>query len=290
MKFKQTIILVFLLFGVACAKQKLAYDLAITHSLQSSSKGTILLIHGAAPLNKDGRIPVEADIVYAKTTLYKDLAAELNSLGWDVARYSKYGVYDDHIDYELYKKTDVALIVKQLKEIWGKLPRKKPLIVFAASEGTLHAHQLSLQEAQAVILLGAVATNIGDVFLDQATSEQEKIKIRERLSSAYQMKRDDMWGKSHPAGRVVDELNMSPNWTYYERCQNIPMLVLHGEMDEEVKLYQSTIWKEKLPKHDITTVIRPYGNHTFGVGETMDAPYLAKTINEWLEKTLNQAL
>lgn len=37
---------------------QLEYDFLITHSKMQPPKGTILLIHGAAPLNVDGRIPI----------------------------------------------------------------------------------------------------------------------------------------------------------------------------------------------------------------------------------------
>jgi fermentation-respiration switch protein FrsA (DUF1100 family) len=283
----KTILAVVFIMTASCSGAKLAYDLTITKSISGSSKGLILLIHGAAPLNKDGRIPVSDDIIYARTTMYKDLAEALNALGWDVARYSKYGVYDESINYEQYKSTDMALILKQLKEIWKKLPKDKPLVVFAASEGTLHAPQLPLNETKAVVLLGAVATNIRDIFLEQAGTEQEKIIMQGRIDNAFKMHRDEMWGKSHPAGRIVDELNLKPNWTYYEKFQDTPILILHGENDKEVGFYQSKIWKEKLPKNNITVISRPKGNHVFGIGEGFDAKYLANTIDEWLSHIEN---
>jgi hypothetical protein len=278
--------IIFLLFFVlSCAKSasfSYEYDYLVTQSKLGHPKGTILLIHGQAPTNIDGRIPAEGKSKYIKIYMFRNLADKLNELGWDVVRYGKYGVYADHVDYDKYKKTDLAFTVSQIQDVWNKMPKGKPVIVFAVSEGTLHVHFLPLKKTDAVILLGAISKNIRDTFLDAAKTPEERRQIKERLDSAFNMKRDKMLGKSAPAGRYVDEINMKDNWTYYKKYKTVPFLILHGESDEEVKLYQSKIWKEKLPDHDITVITKPNGNHIYGTGDSFDAKELATTMDKWL--------
>lgn len=283
-------VILFLLLGLSCAKNTIfnyEYDFILTQSKLKHSKGTILLIHGQAPTNIDGRIPVEDKSKYTKIYMFRALTDRLNELGWDVVRYGKYGVHGDHIDYDKYKKTDLAFTVSQIKDVWNKTPKDKPVIVFAVSEGTLHAHFLPLEKADAVILLGAISKNISDIFLDAAKTPKEKRQTKERLAGAFNMKRDEMLGRSAPAGRYVDEINMKDNWTYYTPYKTVPFLILHGEADEEVKLYQSQIWKENLPDHDITVITKPNGNHIYGKGDSFDAEELAMTMNKWLTEKLS---
>ena len=70
-----------------------------------------------------------------------------------------------------------TLTLQQLKDVWSKLPKNQPKIIFAWSEGTLHASQLPLEQAKAVVLLGAISTNIRDVILAQAKTPQETDEI-----------------------------------------------------------------------------------------------------------------
>jgi hypothetical protein len=281
--------MLFLILGLSCAKKtsfNYEYDYLLTKSKLGYSKGTILLIHGQAPTNIDGRIPVEDKSKYTKIYMFKDLASRLNELGWDVVRYGKYGVYSDHIDYDKYRKTDLAFTVNQIKDVWNRMPKDKPVIIFAISEGTLHAHFIPLEKADAVILLGAISKNISDTFMDAAKTPEEKRQAQERLDNAFNMKRDEMLGRSAPAGRYVDEIKMRDNWTYFEPYKNTPFLILHGEADEEVKLYQSKMWREKLPNHDMTVITKPNGNHIYGTGDSFDANELATTMDKWLNEKI----
>src|SRR3989344_5902151 len=105
-------------------------DFILTHPV-GISKGTILLIHGSAPFNLDGHVPIKGESIYSKISFYKDLALSLNALGWRVARYSKPGVNQNSVNFKEYKKTDLKLIMHQLKNIWNKLPKDQPKIIFA---------------------------------------------------------------------------------------------------------------------------------------------------------------
>jgi len=282
-------ILILLIVSSCSLKKKstFEYDFIITPSKSEQSKGTILLIHGSAPLNIDARIPVENDkSIFSRLTLYKDLAEALNKLGWDVARYGKYGVFKDRIDYEILKEVDFKLSLEQLQHVWQRIPRDRPFIVFAASGGTVLAPHLSLDEADALIMLGAVSKTIKDVFIDRFDEEEGKEEERKRIISAYKMKRDEMFNKEWSAGKAVDIFNLADNWTFFEKYKDLPMLVLHGEDDKAVKVYQSKIWKDKLPKHDVTLMTKPKGNHLYGIGKSFDMNELAVVMDRWLEAKL----
>jgi len=252
------------------------------------SKGTILLIHGSAPFNLDGRIPIEGDSIYSKISFYKDLAWSLNTLGWSVVRYSKLGVSQNSVDFEEYKKTDLKLLMQQLKDVWSKLPKNQPKIIFAWSEGTLHASQLPLEQAKAVVLLGAISTNIQDVILAQAKTSEEINEVKIFLKLLSSMPRNKMLGIDRPAGRLVDEIQMRDNWQYFLSFPKIPLLILHGGSDSEVSPKQAAIWKDKLAKHHIEIKIRPTGNHMYGIGQSHDSVFLATTIDNWLSKIIDR--
>ncbi len=286
---KRLFTVIVLLLSVSCSPNKstFEYDFLITKSTTGKSKGTILLIHGSAPLNIDGRIPVENDkSIFTKTTLYKDLAGALNKRGWDVARYGKSGVFKNHIDYEILRKVNLKLALEQLRHVWKRVPKDKPFVVFAASDGTIMAPHLDLQEADAVVMLGSVSKNIKDVFVDRYDDEEGKKKERERIAGAYKLKRDEMFNKEWSAGKAVDIFNLDDNWTYFSKLKEMPMLILHGEEDKAVKVYQAMIWKEKLSDHDLTLKIKSKGNHLYGQGESFDMDGLAEVMNEWLDEKL----
>ena len=167
-------------------------------------KGSILLIHGSAPFNEDGLVPDVRAGKYAKTQFYKNLALELEKQGWSVVRYSKPGVFHDHIDFQIYKTTDVRVLGQQLQDVWNHLPKYSPRLVFAWSEGSLHVSTLPMHEIDGVILVGAISTNIRDVILNQAGDH--RTEVENQLKQIRRAPRDEMLGLDRPAGRLVDEL------------------------------------------------------------------------------------
>lgn len=259
-----------------------ASEMKLTCSAKSPALGTILLVHGSAPFNLDGRIPIETHGPYSRVELFRELAEALNRHGWDVLRYAKPGVSRDRVDFAQYKKTDLESIMRQLRGVWRQLPAGKPRVLFAWSEGTLHASQLPLSEASAVVLLGAISTNLRDVILTQAEAEGEKDEAERLLSLLPKKPREEMLGNDRPIGRLVDELGLQENWKHFEEYMALPMLILHGEWDREVPVAQARLWKARLPEHRITVKLKPSGNHMFGTGEAADPDDLARTMHDWL--------
>ena len=244
-------------------------------------RGSILLIHGSAPFDLDGRIPMEGlDTPYARDHFYRDLARAFRGAGWKVLRHSKPGVSRGGIDKALYAETDLALLGRQLRNLWRFLPGGGPRIVFAWSEGSLHVRMLPLDEIDGVILLGGIATNIADVIAWQGGPSKEEFV--QRLAG---MGRHEMIGLDRPVGRLADELALPDNWKTFEAQEDLPILVLHGEADGEVPAGQAVIWAERLPESDLTVAIEAGFDHRFMPEGVYDPIPLADRILAWLDRT-----
>ena len=249
----------------------------------SSSRGSILLIHGSAPFNIDGRIPLDGvDSPYAREPFYRDLACRFVAAGWGVLRYNKPGVATDQINPAAYSSTDLRTLTGQLVDLWHLLPADIPRVVFAWSEGTLHVRALPLDEIDALILLGAIATNISDVIEEQGGPLRLDLALE--LSS---LDRTHMLGLDRPVGRLVDELALEPNWAAFVAHPNLPILVLHGAADREVPCSQATVWQNKLRDHDISVVVRQGFDHRYMPSGEYDLDPLTETVVSWLS---NQVL
>jgi pimeloyl-ACP methyl ester carboxylesterase len=271
---------------------KLIFDKA-----EKNSKGTILLIHGTAPQNIKGQLAypklfnqlskTDPSHYIIKTT-YSDLVANLNKLGWDTVRYTRVGVYDDRTNFDEYAETDLNNLMVQLKSIWKMIPKERPRIVFAWSGGSVHALQMPLAEADALVILGGISTKRVDVALsrvkDKSKLEKLKTEINELLALEDKASREDMHGFDMPLGRFFDENNLQDNWNYLKPHIDLPTLILHGDADIESDVSQARIWEEKLPNHKITTNIKKDGNHAHGTqGNQPDMQSLASDINLWLD-------
>jgi len=209
-------------------------NLVIDRATTKESKGTILLIHGTAPQNIDGQLPVERvqkllkekdPSHYIIQPTYRNLAKELNALGWDTVRYTRLGVYQDHVDAAEYSKTDLKNIMGQLNSIWKELPKNKPRVVFAWSGGSIHVLQLPLSEASAVIILGGIATKRTEVMKLRAKDKQELAQIEKEMDGVVKAEgkipRTDMVGLDMPYGRFWDENHLNDNWTYLRKLHNL---------------------------------------------------------------------
>ena len=246
---------------------------------RGTARGTILLIHGSAPFNVDGRIPLPGlKSPYAKSDFYKDLSAALRAAGWSVLRYAKPGVHQDRLDREAYALTDYALLARQLRNLWRFLPRDLPRLVFAWSEGSLHVGALPLEQLDGVVLLGGISTNIGAVV--QAQGGPPPAALKKMLAAK---KRTEMLGLDRPVGRMLDELAQSDNYTIFAPHPKLPLLVLHGVADREVLVQQARRWKPLLPKHAITVVEGKGRDHRFMVPGKYDVVELAKQISGWAQ-------
>lgn len=248
-----------------------------THS--KFQKGSILLIHGSAPFNQDGRVPDARAGRYSKTEFYKNLAQELVKDGWYVLRYNKPGVYQDRVDFDIYKTTDLEILGKQLNDLWSTLSTDRPRLIFAWSEGSLHAALSPLNEADGVILLGGISSNIRDVIIEQSRGEESNIE--KQLRDLEVLPRTEMLGLDRPAGRLIDELRLPNNWTRFRQSSNLPILILHGDGDSEVPVSQALTWEKELGRKQVTTVIRKSANHMFGFGEADGAKAIADEIGSW---------
>jgi pimeloyl-ACP methyl ester carboxylesterase len=267
---------------------------------QGEAKGTILLLHGTAPMNIDGYVPIEelqekikaaAPEHYLCSTVYRDLAQALNRAGWNTVRYTRTGVYDSHVDFDEYKKTDLNNIMTQISSIFDAIPSDKPRVVFAWSGGSVHALQMPLAKADALILLGAIATKRTDLHNYTPMPEEQKKAVQAQLDEILEKKgsaeRREMLNYDMPFGRFYDENDLDENWTYLSNYPELPTLILHGENDKEVDISQARLWKSNLPECNITAIFREKANHAWGcAANSPDTDDLAAVMDSWLDKTL----
>jgi len=271
-------------FVAVLQNEYLPSEFVLEEPTATPSRGSILLVHGSAPFNLDGRIPAPGiESPYAKTDFYKDLAASLRAAGWSVLRYSKPGVRKARVDGTEYARTDLALLFWQLRNLWRFLPKDRPRIVFAWSEGTLHVRALPMAEINGVILLGGISTNLGDVVRAQGGPPAEVLK-----AELTGKDRREMVGLDRPVGRVLDELALDDNWRSFLPLERLPLLVLHGADDAEVPKAQAALWKQNLKRHPITLVEGPGFGHRFMPQTGYDTAPVVREVTRWLDATFPQ--
>ena len=248
-------------------------------SPEGVARGSVLLVHGSAPFNADGFIPLKGTTTpYGRHPFFRDLALVLRNQGFHVVRYSKPGVFQDGVNSVVYAMTDLACLSDQLVRVFRHLPHAHPRLVLAWSEGTLHLRALPLGELDGVVLLGGIATNIADVIASQGGP------IRPELESQLsKMGRTEMIGLDRPAGRLVDELALEDNWRSLVRYAGLQFLVLHGSEDREVPSSQADVFAAHLPAERTTVLIGEGLDHRFMPPGGYDLVPLGLAICEWVE-------
>ncbi len=256
----------------------LQYGYILEHPKDRRSRGSILLVHGSAPFNLDGRIPIESDSPYARTAFYRDLSKGLLAAGWSTLRYNKPGVHDDQVDGSEYAASDFEMLGKQLVSLWAILPTECPRIVFAWSEGSLHVRALPMGAIDAVVLLGGIATTIGDII--QAQGGPSLDQLRGELAGKD---RRQMLGVDRPVGRLVDELAFQDNWKVFSGAPSPPLLILHGDQDREVPVTQVKVWEDRLPCRRVTVVVGKGYDHRFMPQAEYNPMLVVQEITAWLD-------
>jgi len=256
----------------------LQYGYVLEHPKGRHSRGSILLVHGSAPFNLDGRIPIKSDSPYAKTNFFCDISKGLHTAGWSTLRYNKPGVHDDSVDGSEYSTSDIDVLGKQLVALWAILPIDSPRIVFAWSEGSLHVRALPIGEVDAVVLLGGIATTIGDII--QAQGGPSLDQLQGELAGKD---RREMLGGDRPVGRLIDELAFEDNWKVFSEDPSPPLLILHGDKDSEVPITQVKVWEDRLPCTRITVIVGKGYDHRFMPQGKYDPSLIVEEITAWLD-------
>jgi hypothetical protein len=188
-------------------------------------------------------------------------------------------VHDDEIDSGEYAATDFAVLAGQLRSLWSLLPTERPRIVFAWSEGTLHVRALPIGEIDAVVLLGGIATNIGNIIRAQGGPLPDE--LRRELAGKD---RREMLGIDRPVGRLVDELAFEDNWKVFSEAQSPPLLVLHGVQVQEVPITQVKVWEDRLPGNRVTVVVGRGYDHRFMPQGEYDPMLVVQKVTPWLDE------
>ncbi len=184
----------------------------------------------------------------------------------------------DRVEASEYAKSDFGILGIQLVTLWSILPSERPRIVFAWSEGSLHVRALPLQEIDAVVLLGGIATNIADVIQSQGGPSLDLLQAE--LAGKG---RREMLGIDRPVGRMADELAFEDNWRVFSEPQGPPLLILHGDQDREVPVTQAKVWEDRLPDHRIQVVIGRGYDHRFMPQDEYVPMLVVQEITSWLD-------
>ena len=187
-------------------------------------------------------------------------------------------MHEDRVEDSEYATSDFEVLEKQLVTLWAILPTESPRIVFAWSEGSLHARALPLREIDAVVLLGGIATNIGDVIQAQGGPSLDQL-----LGELAGKDRREMLGIDRPVGRMLDELALVDNWRVFSEAQSPPLLILHGDQDREVPVTQAKVWEEHLPSRRVKVVIGRGYDHRFMPQGEYDPMLAGQEITAWLD-------
>jgi len=248
----------------------------------------VILVHGSGPMDRDETI--------GKNKPFKDLAWGLASQGIAVLRYDKRTLvhsekFVDIMDsltvyHELIE--DVLYAVEYLKNT-GQIDSER-IFVLGHSLGGYEVPkiaQLSSDIHGIIILAGNTRTHddlIIDQFnyifsLDGVITEQESLYF-EQLDLQIEVLRSDSFNINTPAELLplglpasywIDLEEYDPVKTAQEL--EIPILILQGERDYQVKMIDFQGWQDGLAdRSDVEFISYPDLNHLFMEGEDMSTP------------------
>lgn len=261
------------------------------HPVGIESRGSILLVHGTAPMNIDGDIPgCDSSYSLGCMSLYKELSKTLTNGGWSTLRYTRSGVNHESINWDEYMKVDHYAIIDQLNRLFKEMPSDKPRIIYCWSGGSLHIPHLPLDEAQGVVMVGGLCTNRIHNALLMAKGSDNWNDFYKEVEEFEGMTYEEILKANKPNGdgpliRFWQEIKLKDNWTYLRKHVELPMLILHGSDDNEVPKVQAHLWKQLLPYHNITVVEKLGGNHFLGNDNETGAEIVGEEILKWLDNS-----
>jgi len=254
--------------------------------------GAVVLVHGSGPNDQDETI--------GPNKTFKDLALGLSSHGIAVLRYTKrtkqYGSksFDDEKAFTVKEEVidDARAAVAQL----AALPEINARRIFVAghSLGAYLGPRIADGDPQiaGLILLAGNTRPIEDLVVEQVryeadlqgtiTPEMQKT-IDAAEQSAKEIRNPDLksgmtvnlLGASIPASYVLDLRNYHP--AEVAASLKIPMLVLQGGRDYQVRTADFNGWKKSLDsKSNVSFKLYPDLNHLFmsGAGPSSPAEYM----------------
>ncbi len=256
--------------------------------IDGDPKVSILMVQGTAPMYYDGKIPgCPPDYYLGNRALYQELVHELVGYKYRTVRYLRDGVSQSGINWDKYIHVDHYQIIKQLNLIKNSLPESEPKILFCWSGGSLHVSHLDLTDVNGIVIVGGLCTNrFHNAGLKTKSKEQLKGFMAEVASFAAltssEIDRINEPNRDGPLKRFWQELHLLDNWRYIESHIEIPMLIMHGDEDEEVDVKQGRLWNQLLPKHNIKYIEVAGGDHFLNTEHTNGAKRIGFEINQWL--------
>lgn len=263
----------------------------------------VVLVHGSGPNDQDEGI--------GPNKMFKDLAWGLASRGVAVLRYEKrthkYGARSGPDPQTLTLADETINDARSAVVLLAATPGINPKRIFVAghSLGAFVSPRIASGDAKVagVILLAGNTRPTEELIVDQVrhlvslngpvTPAGEK-QIEAAEKSAREFSNPDLkpgmtvnlLGAMLPASYVLDLRNYKPGET--AAALKIPILVMQGERDYQVRVADFEGWKKALSGHtNATFKLYPTLNHHFmpGTGPSSGAEYLKP--NHVLEQVIN---
>ncbi len=264
----------------------------------------IILIHGSAPLDMDASWPAYLDSIPQtyngkEVRNYKLIAEFLSEIGFTVIRVNKRGVKQSliDVDFEIYKTTSYTNILKDVHSEIETLKREtniEKFILIGWSEGTILSTKIAEERNDIVgmILMGVIGSSFKGLMCHFFENEE---KFQEVINSIENMPDDEMVGIDRPAIRVKELFQDIPNAERIAKLE-LPILVLHGDIDVETPFSEAYLVKEAIEKSNNpkskVIIYKGFGHgfapHLGGKGEIKTiGPFDKIVINDivnWLNK------
>jgi len=264
----------------------------------------IVLIHGSAPLDMDASWPAYLDSIPQtyngkEVKNYKLIAEFLTENGFTVIRVNKRGVKKSltDVDFEIYKTTSYTNILKDVNseiETLNKETNIDKFILLGWSEGTILSTKIAQERNDVIglVLMGVVGSSFKGLmqhFFENEEEFQEVIKLIENMPDY------EMLGIDRPVIRVKELFQDEPNAERIGKLQ-LPILILHGNIDVETPVSEAYLVKEAIEKNNNSKskviIYKGFGHgfvpHLGNNGEIKTiGPFDKKVINDitnWLNK------
>jgi dienelactone hydrolase len=263
----------------------------LTYPRDNEKHAVVIIIHGSGPMDRDGSV--------GNTKIYRDLAWGLASKGIAVFRYEKrsktYGprLFMDAYQGKPYTPKDEVVddAVEAIRMLAANSHVNPDRIYIAGhSQGGMMAPEIARisGKLKGIIMLAANARPLPDMMIEQMSYLYDGQSISyQQYEQVKQVKRQAAYAKKKNLDpkTPMDSLPFSVGpsyWNYLNKYNQvktftkltIPILILQGERDYQVRMTDFELWKKAAEKRKGITDFKSYPslNHLFVAGEGKSTP------------------
>ncbi len=247
--------------------------------------------------------PADRDLTIFENKIFKNISDDLTAKGIAVLRYDKnrytyeentkkliaeekFSIYDEVINDAVY-----GLEFLQLKD---RIDRDNIFVLAYGLGGNQAPRILSKSEinVKGLILMGAYVSPLQDLMLEQydylihldgkVDAREQEVYDKAKAFSVQVMEDsfneesilDTIGSLGMPYNYWIDLIKYNP--TIELKTMSLPILVLQGERDYEVSMYEFSLWQKSL--NQAKFISYPYLNHLFiaGTGDSTPEEYQTK--------------